>query len=197
MPSGTIRGVGRAPDQRRCRSGWARAASLGQTAWLAGNLYEGLVGMPQLLADARPSRSPGLLNGGSPVRYYLPVAPLALGATGASLVQSWRSGGDRRLIITAGTSVVSALALSGYLIQTVNRPLLTGEGPLTEVERRRLVSTWHRMNAVRLLALTAASSTLSRLPPPPPDSGALTPSAGNGWRIRTSSRWRTAAGARH
>ena len=134
--------------------------------WLVGNLYEGLVGMPQVLADARPSRPPGLLTRGSPVRYYLPSAPLALGATGVALVQSWRSGGDRQLTIAAGSSVVSALALSGYLIQTVNRPLLTGDGPLTEVERRRLVSTWHRVNAVRILALAAASSTLSRLPLP-------------------------------
>ncbi|HST96642.1 MAG TPA: hypothetical protein VLJ85_03305 [Geodermatophilus sp.] len=152
-------------DQRHPRSEWAMAARLGQTAWLVGNLYEGLVGMPQLLADARPRRSPGLLTSGSPVRYYVPVAPLAVGATGVTLLQNWRSGGDRRLIAATGSAVASALALSGYLIQTVNRPLLAGAGPLTDVDRHRLVSTWHRVNAVRLVALAVAWATSTRLTP--------------------------------
>ena len=130
-----------------------------------GNLYEGLVGMPQLLVDARSRRSPGLLTSGSPVRHYAPVAPLALGATGLSLVQSWRSGGDRVMITAAGANVAVALALSGYLITTVNHPLLAGAGPLSEVDRRRLVFTWHRVNAVRLVALTAAAATSTRLLP--------------------------------
>ena len=157
----TMRGT---PDGRSRRSGWMRAAQLGQAAWLIGKLYEGLVGMPQLLADARPARFPGLLTAGSPVRYYLPVAPLALGAHGVALLQSWRTGGDRRLIAAAGTSVASALALSGYLVQTVNRPLLSGTGPLSEADRHRLVSTWHRVNAVRLIALAAATAASSHLP---------------------------------
>ncbi len=72
---GILRHMRRTSDGRLRRSGWNRAAQLGQAAWLIGNLYEGLVGMPQLLADARPARSPGLLTAGSPVRYYLPIAP--------------------------------------------------------------------------------------------------------------------------
>jgi hypothetical protein len=152
-------------DARRYPLGWARAAHLGQTAWLVGNLYEGLVGMPQLLADARSRRPPGLFTAGSPVRYYAPVAPFALGATGLTLVQSWRSGGDRMMITATGASVAVALTLSGYLIVTVNHPLLAGAEPLTEVDKRRLVSTWHRVNAVRLVALTATSATLARLSP--------------------------------
>jgi hypothetical protein len=163
IPSGTLRGMRATTDGRLCRSGWARAARLGQIAWLVGNLYEGLVGMPQLLAAARPHRAPGLFTFGSPVRYYAPIAPLALGATGVSLLTSWRSGGDRRLITAAGTSVASALALSGYLIRTVNQPLLVGAGTLPEVEEHRLVSTWHRVNAVRLVALAASSAAMSRL----------------------------------
>jgi hypothetical protein len=160
---GILRHMRRTSDGRLRRSGWNRAAQLGQAAWLIGNLYEGLVGMPQLLADARPTRSPGLLTAGSPVRYYLPIAPLALGAHGVVLLQSWRTGGDRRLIAAAGTSTASALALSGYLIQTVNRPLISGTGRLSEVDEHRLVSTWHRVNAVRLMALAAATVASSRL----------------------------------
>ncbi len=160
---GILSRMRRTSDGRLRRSGWNRAAQLGQAAWLIGNLYEGLVGMPQLLADARPRRSPGLLTSGSPVRYYVPVAPLALGATGVTLVQSWRSGGDRLLIAVTGTAVAAALALSGYLIQTVNRPLISGTGRLSEADEHRLVSTWHRVNAVRLMALAAATVASSRL----------------------------------
>jgi hypothetical protein len=69
------------------------------------------------------------------------------------------------MITATGASVAVALTLSGYLIVTVNHPLLAGAGPLTEVDRRRLVSTWHRVNAVRLVALTATSATLARLSP--------------------------------
>ena len=141
---GILRHMRCTPDGRSRRSGWMRAAQLGQAAWLIGNLYEGLVGMLQLLADARPARFPGLLTAGSPARYYLPVAPLALGAHGVALLQRWRTGGDRRLIAAAGTSLTSALTLSGYPIQTVNRPLLSGTGPLSEADRHRLVSTWQK-----------------------------------------------------
>jgi hypothetical protein len=86
--SGTIRRV-TFPDRRRCASCWTTAACLGQAMWFFGNLYEGVVGMPQLLAAARPFRSPGLVTSGSPLRYYAPAVPLALGATGVSLWTSW------------------------------------------------------------------------------------------------------------
>ena len=51
---------------------------MGQVAWFIGNLYEAVVDMPQLLADAQPQRRPGLMSPGSPLRYYAPVAPLTL-----------------------------------------------------------------------------------------------------------------------
>ena len=45
------------------------AARLGQAAWFFGNLYEAVVGMPQLLADVRSeSERTGPLGTGSPVR---------------------------------------------------------------------------------------------------------------------------------
>lgn len=69
------------------------------------------------------------------------------------------------MITATGASVAVALTLSGYLIVTVNHSLLAGAEPLTEVDRRRLVSTWHRVNAVRLVALVATSATLARLSP--------------------------------
>lgn len=152
------------PSRQRHQPWWSAAARLGQAAWFFGNLYEGLVGVPQLLAAARPERPAGLLAAGSPVRYYAPVAMLALGPTGVSLLEGWRSGADRRLITATATCVGSTLALSGYLIRTVNIPLLAGNEPLSEADRHKLIARWHRGNAVRLIALGGATAAFSRLP---------------------------------
>jgi hypothetical protein len=100
---------------------------------------------------------------GSPVRYYAPAAPLAFGGTAVALVGSWRSGGDRYLITATAVSMASAAALSAYLIRSVNVQLLISDEPLSERDRHRLVATWHRTNAVRLVALAVASASLSRV----------------------------------
>jgi len=119
--------------------------------------------VPQLLADARPQRPPRLVGPGSPVRYYAPVAPLAFGATTVTLVKTWRSGGDRRLITASAVSMASASALSAYLVRSVNLRLLASDEPLSEDDRRRMFAVWHRMNAVRLVALAVATASLSRV----------------------------------
>jgi Domain of unknown function (DUF1772) len=135
-------------------------ARLGQAHWFFGNLYEGAVGMPQLLADAQRQRPPRLLGPGSPIRYYAPVAPLTVVTTTAVLVDGWRSGGNRRMITTAATGMASALGLSAYLIRTVNLRLLRTGEPLSAADRRRLVTRWHRVNMIRLVALAVAAAAL-------------------------------------
>ncbi|HEY3687269.1 MAG TPA: hypothetical protein VGL93_29810 [Streptosporangiaceae bacterium] len=140
---------------------WYRtAARLGQTAWLFGNLYEALVGMPQLLADAHAARAPRLLGPGSPLRYYAPAAPAMFGATALTLVRSWQSGGDRRVITAHAASMTVAVALTAHLVRTVNIRLLTSAEPLSGHDRRRMVAAWHRANALRLAALATAAATL-------------------------------------
>ena len=134
------------------RSWLVAAADLGQSAWLFGNLYEGVVGVPQLLADARPARAAGLLSPGSPVRYFAPAAPLAVGATAATLLRSWRTDVDRPLTVATSAAFGTAIALSGFLIWTVNRTLL-GDEPLSDARRAELVTRWHRTNIVRVGAL--------------------------------------------
>lgn len=119
--------------------------------------------MPDLLADARAKREPRLVGPGSPVRYFAPVAPLVFGATTVTLVQSLQSGGDRRLIATTAASMATATALSAYLIRSVNRDLLTSDEPLSERDRHRIVTCWHKTNAVRLVVLAIASASLFRL----------------------------------
>lgn len=141
-----------------------KVALVGLTAWFFGNLYEGLVGVPQLLAGSHSRRKPGVLAVGSPVRYFAPVAGVALAPTAVSLVQAGRTGASPPLIGVAAACVASAAGLSGYLIRTVNLPLLTADVSLTSWDRDRLVRRWHRVNAVRLVALAGALGSLSRLP---------------------------------
>lgn len=119
--------------------------------------------MPQLLADARPVRHAGLLAAGSPVRYFAPVGMITLVPTGITLVQTWRAGADRGLITATATCAGSAVGLSTYLIRTVNVALLPGHEPLGPSERLRLVVRWHQGNAVRLVALGAATVLFSQL----------------------------------
>ncbi|MGX9791236.1 hypothetical protein [Mycobacterium sp. MMS18-G62] len=146
------------------RGRWVAVARLGQLHWILGNVYEAVVDVPSLLADAHPNREPGLLSAGSPLRYYLPAAPITFVATGVALADDWRSGGDRRLTATAAAGTASAAALTAYLVRTVNLRLLKSPTPLTATERRALITTWHRGNLVRLAALAVAAWGLRRGP---------------------------------
>src|SRR5882757_3546534 len=109
MRSGRIDNGGRVIDMQSYfgsrdeqRAGhWAAVARPGQLHWLFGNVYEAVVDVPALLADAHPNREPRLFDAGSPLRYYIPAAPVTFVATGVALVENWRSGGDRRVIATA------------------------------------------------------------------------------------------------
>lgn len=137
----------------------ARTARLGQAAWFFGNLYEGLVGMPQLLAETGAVRGRGLLAVGSPVRYFAPIAPLVVAANALSLIGRWRRSNedtDRARIAVAGATTAVSVAISAYLIRVINIPLLTDADALTPAQRRQLISTWHALNTVRLVCLAIA-----------------------------------------
>ena len=151
------------PRIRAARPGWARVARWGHIAWFFGNLYEALVGVPQLLADASTARKPSLVGTGSPVRYYAPLAPLLFGSSVVAIVDGWRAGDDKRLLIAGAGSLATATGLSIYLIGTVNVPLLASPAQLTETERRRLIAIWHRINVVRLIAIVGSAAALARL----------------------------------
>ena len=145
------------PEQGRVSPPVVTVARLGRAAWFFGNIYEAAVGVPQLIA--RANRQPGILAPGSPVRYFAPVGPAAVGGTAAVLVRSWRTGGDRRAVAAATATLGAALGLSVYLIRSINVPLL--QGRVGEEARPRLISRWHRGNAVRL-GLLAATEILVR-----------------------------------
>lgn len=140
-------------------------ALVGDGAWFAANLYEGLVDVPQLLIDARPRRSPGIFAPGSPVRYFALTGPVAVLPTGISLALRWHRG-HRSAVATSITVFGTALALTGYLIRTVNMPLLLDDEELVAAETSRLKTRWHVLNAARLVSLgigiSAIKSTRSR-----------------------------------
>ena len=132
-----------------------QAARLGQAAWLFGNVYEAAVGMPQLLNLARAERPPGLVGVGSPVRYFAPIAPLAVAASAMELEHAWRSHHDRQLVLASAGGLGLALGLSGYLIRTVNVSLLSASD-VAPADQRRLETTWHHVNRIRIAALAGS-----------------------------------------
>lgn len=138
---------------RRRRS--ALVATVGLAAWFFGNVYEGAVGLPQLLVWARRDRPAGLLAVGSPVRYFAPLAPPVLASTGISLAQDWRVGEDRGVVAARTACLLGALALSGYLIRTVNVPLLAGRSP-GALDGTELSARWHQVNAARVVLVGVA-----------------------------------------
>jgi len=150
----------------RVRVRWPGLAVSGQVLWLCGNLYESIVDVPRLLRDAQPRRRPGLLKPGSPLRYYAPTAPLALAATAATLMNGWRSGGNKRVIGTAAAHMAVAVGLTAYLVRKVNVPLLTGTGSIDDAEQQRMLRIWRRVNAVRVAAVVGALVATRRLNEP-------------------------------
>jgi dihydropteroate synthase len=76
--------------------------------------YEGVMGVPQLIASA--NRPAAILATGSPVRYFAPIAPAAVGGTATVLAQSWGNGGNRRQIAAATTTLGAAVGLTAYRV---------------------------------------------------------------------------------
>ena len=152
----TMRRVNSAARRGARRGRSALVAKVGLAAWFFGNVYEGAVGLAQLLAYAQRDRPAGLLTAGSPARYFAPLAPPALVSTVISLAQDWRAGEDRRIVAARATSFIGALALSGYLIPFVNVPLLAAGRSLSDLEWAELCARWHQVNAVRVVLVGVA-----------------------------------------
>ena len=129
-------------------------AKLGYAQWLFGNIYEGVVKIPERLATD-PNRT-AVLGPGSPLRYYAPVLPVTVATTAAALITGWGVEGARRwLAMTAGCSI-SGLAITGYLVRRVNLKVMFASRPPPQAQRDALIDLWHRLNLVRIAAATGA-----------------------------------------
>jgi hypothetical protein len=135
------------------------AARLGLAHWFFGNLYEEVVRMPARIAD-HPSPG-GPFAPGSPVRYYLPAAPVTLATTLACVAAGWHRRADRQTLAAAGLLTATGAALTGHLVRAVNLRLLEdAKRPADPEERQRLVEHWHRVNRIRLVVVAAAAIAL-------------------------------------
>jgi hypothetical protein len=133
------------------------AARLGLAHWFFGNLYEEVVRMPARIAEQPVTGGP--LAAGSPVRYYLPAAPVTVATTLACVAAGWHRRADRPALAAAGLLTATGAALTGHLVRAVVLQLLDGTQS-DPAERRRLVEHWHRVNRVRLVVVAAAAVAL-------------------------------------
>jgi Domain of unknown function (DUF1772) len=143
--------------QPRLRVHLRTAAQLGLAHWFFGNLYEEVVGMPARIAEHPPPGGP--FAPGSPVRYYLPAAPLTMAATFGTIAAGWHRPRDRPALAAAGVLTATGAVITGHLVRSVNVRLLDGGEP-DPVERQRLVRHWHAVNRVRLAVVAAAAVAL-------------------------------------
>jgi len=132
-------------------------ALVGLAHWFFGNLYEEVVRMPARVAET-PSRG-GLLAAGSPVRYYLPAAPVTLATTLGCVATGWHRRADRPALAAAGLLTAAGAALTSHLVCAVNLRLLRNP-PSDPRQRQRLVEHWHRVNRVRLVVVAVAAVAL-------------------------------------
>ncbi|MDP9847668.1 hypothetical protein [Streptosporangium lutulentum] len=124
--------------------------------WLFGNLYEGLVTNPQLIANPRPGTFVGEFAVGSPVYYYLPWAPFCVILMIVLRVRFGRGAPARvrRAWNGAIGFVVVAVIAKVVLITQVN-PVFRDPAVSGELVRDRAV-WWAFGNGVATIAVAAA-----------------------------------------
>lgn len=133
---------------------WFASARNARAAWLYANIYEGVVGVPELLSR-QPERM-GLLATGSPVRFYALVGPVAVGGSALEVLARWRQAEDRVHLAAAAACLAASVGVTGFLVKSVNVSLITETAP----SDARLLLRWHRWNAARVALLAAAEVLL-------------------------------------
>lgn len=136
-------------------------AQLGYAHWFFGNLYEGVVKVPELLSkqnapegDKRPRMS--LLSPGSPVRYYLPGVPVVIGVTLLAVLSGWKWRSQRPWLGGLALSTLSGVVATAYLVLKVNLKLFYRGHTAAPIDQMRLLSIWYRGNLLRLLSSGSA-----------------------------------------
>ncbi|WP_096329169.1 hypothetical protein [Nannocystis exedens] len=131
----------------------------GVTWWFFGNLYEELVLMPNFLVDAPGKRAHwlGFFAEVTPVRYYLPLGPLAT----LALVFAWlRARAEAPEVAAELRAAVLAVAagwgVSAYIVPAINLRLFE-PAPLPDELARPLAIRWLTLNAVRLVCVGFAA----------------------------------------
>jgi hypothetical protein len=140
-------------------------AQFGQAQWFFGNLYEAVAKIPDRLAHRRDLAVPpgeavtigSMLRPGSPVRFYLPVGPVTVGAAVAALGVGWNGPAAQRrwsTVSTAGT--LAAGLITAHIVGTINVRLFFAAEPPSLDERAALLRRWHALNTIRMAATAVA-----------------------------------------
>ncbi len=103
------------------------------------------------------------MSSGSPVRYFLPGIPVVIGATAAAFISGWTSRRHQPYLGAVALSALSGVLATAYLVRTVNLKLFVSGQHLTPAEQQRLLRTWYRVNAFRLVASATAWLFAARL----------------------------------
>jgi hypothetical protein len=140
-------------------------ARFGQAQWFFGNLYEAVAEIPNRLAHQRDlAVAPGepvtigsMLRPGSPVRFYLPVGPITIGAAVAALGVGRNGPAAQRRWSTASVAGTLAAGLSTvHIVRTINVRLFFAAEPPSVDERKALLRRWYALNAIRMVATAVA-----------------------------------------
>lgn len=159
-------------SRHRVAAGLLGLTQVAHAQWLFGNLYEAVVKVPDLLAQRGESargceRALSPFATGSPVRYYAAAVPATSPAVLAAAACVRDEPSSRSLLAAAAVCSISGSAVSAYVVRAINMKLFFSDQALSADERARLLRTWYRLNAVRLVAaggaLWAAHRSRSRL----------------------------------
>jgi hypothetical protein len=107
-----------------------------------------------------PPRS--VLGPGSPVRYYLPAAPVTIVGTLGAVINGLGSPCSQRWLTISTSCWISGAALTAYLVRKVNLKLFFAAEPPPPAEREALLRTWHRLNVLRTAAAGCVRHSLRK-----------------------------------
>jgi hypothetical protein len=158
----TVAPVKQSADRTRLTARLLDLAELALAQWLFGNVYEAVVKVPERLATP-PSDAAGvgadrtsILGPGSPVRYYVPAAPVTAATLFGALIASRRTGTVTRWLTASAGCWIAGAALTAYLVVKVNLRLFFGAEAPPADERDTLLRRWHRVNVLRTAAVGGA-----------------------------------------
>jgi hypothetical protein len=130
--------------------------------WLCGNAYEAVVLVPRMQRSWEGGSAPGLRV--DPKWYYLSAIPAGLVALGVATYLAWvNSYQERGWVLVATVISGSALALTIFIIVTINLPLFYAQPPPPVGRGLHLTRRWRRINLARVVLLVAAVGAILRV----------------------------------
>jgi hypothetical protein len=131
----------------------------GLALWFFGNLYEGVVIAPNLLANPVPKVRywQAFFTVTNPVFFYIPLTPLAALTIFLLYFKTAKENiALKRHLGYAAFFLIVALGLSIFIITQINLQLFFGAIPRVPGKAYQLSALWNILNTVRLIFLAGA-----------------------------------------